>query len=41
MKKRNKQYRPQVPKFKKVFKGSDEPFIAKWNAEGWLHEHGF
>ncbi len=41
MRKRNKQYRPQVPKFKKVFKGSDETFRAMWDAQGWLHEHGF
>ena len=31
MRKRNKQYRPQVPKFKKVFKGSDETFRAMWD----------
>ena len=41
MRKRNKQYRPQVPKFKKVFDGCDETFRAMLDAQGWLHEHGF
>lgn len=41
MRKRNKSYRPLMPKFKKVFKGSEETFRAAWDAEAWLIEHGF
>lgn len=41
MRKRNSIYRPKPPKFKKVFKGSDETFRAAWDAQVWLQEHGF
>lgn len=41
MRMRNNLYRPKTPKFKKTFKGSDETFKAMWDAQEWLHEHGF
>lgn len=41
MRKFNNPYRPKTPKLKKIFKGSDETFKAMWDAQKWLHEHGF
>lgn len=41
MRKHSNTYHPKTPKFKTTFKGSDETFRAMWNAQGWLHEHGF
>lgn len=41
MRKRSSTYHPNTPKYKKVFKGSDETFRAMWDAQRWLHEHGF
>lgn len=41
MRKCSSTYHPKASKYKKVFKGSDETFRASWDAQEWLHEHGF